>query len=252
MNAPVSFCLVSSDHGPIIVNRFDYSDGGAEFYGVGSQILTNGGYEIEEVEFLKSLLDLSRESKGDGVVAIDCGANIGVHSLEWSKHMRGWGSVVAIEAQERVFYALAGNLALQNCFNARAIWAAVDRKCGEMLIPEIDHSQPSSFGSFELKPREKTEYIGQCVDYEELNLKIRTVSIDSLELPRVDLIKMDIEGMEEDGLAGAIDTIRRCRPAIYLETIKADMGAINAMLRDLGYVVSHKTTMNILANWKEC
>ena len=37
---------------------------------------------------------------GDGVMAIDCGANVGVHTLEWSRLMYGWGEVIAFEAQE--------------------------------------------------------------------------------------------------------------------------------------------------------
>ena len=98
----IAFCLVSSDHGTMIVNRLDYNDGNEGLYGVGNQILSAGQYDIEEVGFLKSLLDDRRKSHGDGVVAVDCGANIGVHSLEWARHMREWGSVISIEAQERI------------------------------------------------------------------------------------------------------------------------------------------------------
>ena len=47
---------------------------------------------------------------GDGVVAVDGGANIGVHTIEWATAMTGWGSVIAIEPQERIYYALAGTL----------------------------------------------------------------------------------------------------------------------------------------------
>ena len=46
--------------------------------------------------------------------------------------MTGWGIVIAIEAQERIYYALAGNLALNNCFNARAIHAAVSTAPGRI------------------------------------------------------------------------------------------------------------------------
>ena len=41
----------------------------------------------------------------------------------------------AVEAQERIYYALAGNLVLQNCFNARAIWAAVGTEAGTISFP---------------------------------------------------------------------------------------------------------------------
>jgi FkbM family methyltransferase len=42
-------------------------------------------------------------------------------------------------------------------------------------------------------------------------------SIDSLDLPRVDFIKIDVEGAELDVLEGASNTIRRCRPTVMVE-----------------------------------
>ena len=78
----------------------------------------------------REILALRRRHYGEGVLAIDCGANIGVHTIEWAKAMTGWGSVLAIEAQERIYYALAGNIAINNCFNAFAIHAAVSSESG--------------------------------------------------------------------------------------------------------------------------
>jgi len=66
---------------------------------------------------------------------------------------------------------------------------------------------------------------------------VRTVSLDSLSLARVDLIKVDIEGMEMDALAGASRCIGDLRPILLIETIKSDKNAIAAWLADLGYTV---------------
>ena len=66
---------------------------------------------------------------------VDCGANIGVRTVEWAKGMTGWGTVVAIEAQERIYYALAGNITINNCFNAHAIHAAVGAQEGTLRSP---------------------------------------------------------------------------------------------------------------------
>jgi FkbM family methyltransferase len=65
-----------------------------------------------------------REFYGNGVVAIDCGANCGVHIIEWSRHMFGWGRVIAIEAQEKIYYALCGNIVINNCLNTKAFVGA--------------------------------------------------------------------------------------------------------------------------------
>src|SRR5260370_10567151 len=125
MNHPhrrIGFVLAASDYGPLIVNRFDRhinKDGSG--YGVGYEILGTSTYASEEVALVTGLLGVRRQHFGDGVVAIDCGANIGVHTIEWAKTMTAWGSLLAIEAQERIFYALAGNIAITTCVNASAV-----------------------------------------------------------------------------------------------------------------------------------
>lgn len=243
----VAFCLVSSDHGALIVNRLDYNHSfNGDYYGVGAQILETGRYDARDVVLLKELLAVRRAHFGDGVVALDGGANIGVHALEWARLMRGWGSVIAIEAQERLFYALSGNLVLQNCFNARAIWAALDGCCGTLSFPEPDYLTPSSFGSFELQPRVGGEFIGQPLDYGKADLTVRTITIDSLALPRLDLMKFDLEGMEEAALRGAADTLARCKPIVFAEIIKSNPAALSVMLGEAGYrLLPHG--MNMLA-----
>lgn len=243
----IAFCLASSDHGPMLVNRMDYNHTfSGDFYGVGAQIMENGCYDPRDVDSIKNLLLCRKNHFGPGVVALDGGANIGVHSLEWSRLMRGWGSVIAVEAQERLFYALAGNITLQNCFNARAIWAALADVPGELDIPEPDYTKQASFGSFELKPRVGGENIGQAIDYSKPSSKVKQIMIDGLGLERLDLLKLDVEGMESEALEGARETIQRCKPILFVETIKSDKAAISAILRDVGYVVM-PNGMNVLA-----
>jgi hypothetical protein len=104
----VAFVLAATDHGTMIVSRFDevrLADNSG--FGVGFQLLDTASYDPSDVALLLTVLDLRRRYHGDGVVAVDCGANIGVHTVEWAKHMTSWGVVVAIEAQERIYYALA-------------------------------------------------------------------------------------------------------------------------------------------------
>jgi FkbM family methyltransferase len=247
----IAFCLVSSDHGPMLVNRFDYNHiSTGDYYGVGAQIMETGAYDPRDVKMLRDLLLCRRDHFGDGVVAMDCGANIGVHTLEWARLMKGWGSVVAVEAQERLFYALAGNITIQNCFNARAIWAAVSSTPGEISFPEPNYKAQGSFGSFELRPQMGTEYIGQPIDYEKPTSTVKTIMIDGLGLGRLDLLKIDIEGMEAEALQGAVETIRRCKPILFVETVKSDKKVIAAALRNEGYTIL-PNGMNLLAVHKD-
>jgi FkbM family methyltransferase len=235
----LAFVLAASDHGPIILNRLDYcrtSDG--REYGVGIDLLQSGSYSSGDIDLLFQLLRARREHFGDGVVAIDCGANIGVHTVDLAKRMTDWGQIIAVEAQERLFYALAGNIALNNCLNARAIFAAVSAVPGPIRIPVPDYLSPGSFGSLELRPSDMPEFIGQTIDYDAVALtEIAGITIDSLSLKRLDLIKIDVEGMELEVLEGAQATLRAFYPIVFAEHIKVGPQRLNDALESIGYKV---------------
>jgi FkbM family methyltransferase len=244
----LAFVLASSNHGTMIVNRFDYLTAGLDRgIGVGYQILEAAAFDPVEVELTVQLLELRRRYHGDGAVAIECGANIGVHTVEWATAMTGWGSVVAIEAQERIYYALAGNIAINNCFNAIAMHAAVSSEAGVMKVPTPDYCTASSFGSLELRQRDGHEFIGQAIDYSDAKtVAIQKITLDMLCLPRVDLIKLDIEGMELEALEGGRATIERCRPILLVESIKAGRDLLRPWLEHRGYHVVD-AGLNLLA-----
>ena len=242
----LAFVLASSDHGTMIVNRLDYRMVDAERgYGVGFQILQTAAFDVAEVRLMVDLLALRRKHFGDGVVAIDCGANIGVHTIEWAKAMTGWGSVLAIEAQERIYYALAGNIAINNCFNAVAVHGAVSSESGILPIPNPNHSVSSSFGSLELRQRNGNEFIGQPIDYQN-TVNVRKLTLDEFSLPRVDLIKLDIEGMELEAIEGASRTIAASRPIMLVEKAKIDAAQLRRALETRGYEVI-EAGINVLA-----
>ena len=101
-----------------------------------------------------------------------------------------------------------------------------------------NYSVAASFGSLELKKRDGNEFIGQEIDYSEHKMAdVPTVSLDSLNLTRVDLIKIDIEGMEMEALAGAAHCIRTMHPILLIETIKSDKNAIAGWLNNLDYTI---------------
>jgi hypothetical protein len=49
------------------------------------------------------------------------------------------------------------------------------------------------------------------------------VTVDSLNLSRLDFYKLDIDGGEMQALSGAEETINRCRPIVYCEADKPHM-----------------------------
>ena len=194
----LAFVLAACNHGTMIVNRFDHRmTGPGQGVGVGFQLLEADGYDPVEVELALQLIEQRRRFHGDGVAAIDCGANIGGHAIERATAMTGWGSVIASEAQDRLYYALAGNIAskIASMPSLCMLRSPLNRASHAFLSPI--NLTASNFGSLELKLRADTEFIGQPIDYsDDKTLAIQQISLDALTLPRVDTIKLDIQGME--------------------------------------------------------
>ena len=250
---PLPFVLASTNTGAMIVNHLDRNENAYGAYGVGYQYLQTASFDALEVSNVIELLKLRRKYFKEGVFALDCGANIGAHTIPWAIATTNWGGGIAFEAQERIYYALAGNLALNNCFNFRALNVALGcpKKEGEFLnIPRLDYTKASSFGSLELKFNEKREFIGQEINQEDNTQKVPLISIDSLNLERIDLIKLDVERMEMEVLEGGAKSIERFHPILLIEIIKSNQKEIQEFLQNLGYEI-FAMGINILAIHKQ-
>jgi len=138
-----------------------------------------------------------------GDLVVDVGANIGTHTVFFGKAVGEQGLVVAFEPQRLVFQTLCGNIALNGLTNVTCFPTAVGEQRGTVMVPSIDPRQLFNFGA--VKTGGET---GECVDL---------VPLDELALRRCALIKVDVEGMETKVIAGAKETIARCRPALFLE-----------------------------------
>jgi len=68
---------------------------------------------------------------------------------------------------------------------------------------------------------------------------IQTVTLDALKLSDVTAVKIDVEGAEEEVVAGAVETLRRSRPILSIEIEERHRAGstrrVPARLRPLGY-----------------
>ena len=146
------------------------------------------------------------EIRGEGAY-IDVGANMGV--LAGFIARSHGGPVVAVEPDRDTAQRAAAGFALNGQSHVKVVNAAAGEEVGEgtFFVPQ-GRSDASSLH-------------GDIVDPEAIPVKVPLVSIDdlvrTLNLDRVAFVKVDVEGHEPAVIRGALDTIRRCRPAILFE-----------------------------------
>ncbi len=78
------------------------------------------------------------------------------------------------------------------------------------------------------------------------NKEIELITLDSLNFDRIDLMKIDVEGMEEEVLNGARKLIESFKPIIFLEVIKSNKQVLVSLLEGFGYKYIN-LGMNLLA-----
>jgi FkbM family methyltransferase len=153
-------------------------------------------------------------------VFVDVGANIGSFTLALAPLCK---KVIAFEAQRMFAYMLAGSVALNGHKNVWVHNFAVGRKLGFLAIPQYDMNKTLAWGSVEFGEKQR-EPIGQERLPDNPDDVVRIVALDeliSLIGPKLDVLKIDVEGMEIDVLEGAKWSIMYHRPVMLIEHVKS-------------------------------
>ncbi len=174
-------------------------------------------------EFAEESNLLMQQLVGEGDTIVDVGANVGTVTACMVQRVGTAGRVYAIEPQRLIFQNLCATIALNGWTNVYTIQAAVGETLGSIALPRINYAQADNFGAISL-----TSDVGSD--------RVNLISIDSLNLDRCNLIKIDVEGMEFEVLKGAFSTIEQHQPSLYFEA-KTGMGTQNSiqLLQELGY-----------------
>jgi FkbM family methyltransferase len=141
-----------------------------------------------------------------GQVFVDVGANIGYFTLLGGQLVGPTGKVVAIEAHPRLAELLRRNVVINGMHHHVTAWhrAAWSKQTTVPFHLRAHYAANSSVGS--IGPSGLAE-----LDDEEEIVEVDAVAVDDLlaELPRVDVIKVDVEGAEVQVLTGLDRTLRR-------------------------------------------
>lgn len=114
----------------------------------------------------------------------------------------------------------------------RALFDCMTRNCAAANVTMYRHGLGSKCGPASFKSHVSAGSWRVDPDGEH---QINLLTVDVLKLKQLDALLLDIEGYEVEALAGAADTIERCRPVILCELLPRSHAAIDAWLRDHDY-----------------
>ncbi len=167
-----------------------------------------------------------------GDIVLDCGANIGVFTRKALS--RGASLVVAIEPAPQTLNALRQNFETE-IRNGRVV-----------AYPKgvWDHDAEMELSLDEANPGTNSLVMPRDAATPKVRVPLTTIDeiVSELKLPRVDFIKMDIEGAEKPALKGAENTIKRFRPRMSLSTehFADDFTAIPELVHSIEPNYTHK------------
>ncbi|MBI3514181.1 MAG: FkbM family methyltransferase [Proteobacteria bacterium] len=173
-------------------------------------------------EFSESEAMLFQQLLTPGAVVVEAGANIGALTLPIANRVGPTGRVIAYEPQAVLAALLVRTVAANALGQVEVRGAALGARPGTIVVPPVDYGSDGNFGGVSLGGAD--------------GARVPVETLDALGLARLDLIKIDVEGMEIDVLAGAAATARRLRPTLYVENDRAEHSrALITALADLGY-----------------
>ena len=218
--------ILPTAYGQMLVNRYDINQ---------TNPLIKSGQAVDHAEIM--LLVQILQLLGTNLTVVDVGANVGTFALALARCVGAQGKVHAFEPQRIIFQMLAGSVALNSLTNVYCHHLALGECEGRLEIPQFDYSQPLNFGSIEFTA-EQVEKLEQTRRHDPQNIEyVSLTTLDRFEFDPVHLIKIDAEGMEMRILEGAIGTLRRCRPVLYVEFLKSDKAAIQQFVAALDYAI---------------
>ena len=180
---------------------------------------TRGFYEARLLSMVAALDLVGPES-----VVCDIGANIGNHTVYFGKVM-GAAKVLAFEPQAHCHATLTENIALNGLQDR-----AVAYNC---LIGAATGN--GAMARFSARNLGGTAFTAR--DDGNLPLFALDDVIEAPDMARLDLIKVDVEGMQQEVLKGAEGVLDRRHPAIWIELLAKDntFDLVRLYLERFGY-----------------
>lgn len=187
--------------------------------------------------FERPLPELYAGFVNSGCVVFDIGANTGFYTLlagvvDQSVKIHSFEPVPAIKRILEENVRLNGMGSDRVRINAQALGS----ECGksEFYLPQNDH------GLVETSASLNKDFRGAHSSTIEVDVTTIDSYMEQNHLQKIDLIKVDVESMEHIVLGGALSTLTRHRPVIFIEVLDtADCVALNSIANESKYISIH-------------
>jgi FkbM family methyltransferase len=200
-------------------------------------------YRLDGQEWWDKELRLISPYLKEGDVAVDVGANLGFMSGILRTLTGDAGRVHSFEPSPKVFAKLLEVIEV----NHFSTVSAYNMGCGKEVQSMTLYCPPSS-GHASLRPNEATERSTQ-----EKKV-VQIVKLDDFlgpKLERLNFLKIDTEGYEDDVLLGTTGLLRRFFPVIYIELCSEYLASSERAIRlllDLGYTFDREIDLQHSSN----
>lgn len=158
-----------------------------------------------------------------GSTFVDCGSAIGNHTLFFAK-LCVVDTVLSIEPVRKSFDLQREVLELNGVDNVILCNSAMSDKPGKGRMEKLQ-ARPWNQGMWRL-----VESAQGQVDVTTIDECVRLYGLE-----QVDLIKIDVEFSECKVLTGAMRTLERDHPVVFVEVTEATAGRVKKMMGQLGY-----------------
>lgn len=213
-----NFVVLDSVYGKFIVPRNNQFQ---------AESLVKTGHTHIEQE-LNNLFVIADTLPSDAII-IDGGTNIGFVTIPLAQRLRNTQArIIGFEPQRQLFNALCGTLALNSLTNCYLHNCGIGDKADRAILPDVDYSVAQDFGTVQIK---SSKLLNEHDYMKYLNIDV--ITIDSMKLPRLDLLKLDVEGYECAALNGAKKTIKQYRPWIWAEYLLSGAQNIKECFGDI-------------------
>jgi len=171
-------------------------------------------HELEELEYLRQTLE-------PGLAIADIGAHVGNHSVYLWRYLTP-RSLIPLECNPEIIGILKQNIGLNGMQEVNLSHLGVgigrDNYRARIFSPDIRNTDTAKLvaatgGDIEVRP------------------------LDAMQCGPLEFLKIDVEGMELDVLAGAKNTIRRYRPNILVDVDDSQLPAFEQWLSENHYTI---------------